>query len=85
MSPPDDTLHHMGSGSFTACEYLERIYGLQSSDDIAVADGDGRHSYREFIETVDRLSHFLAGKGISAGDRVAILLGRRMEHDAARL
>ncbi|BBG04282.1 long-chain-fatty-acid--CoA ligase [Pseudonocardia saturnea] len=44
-----------------------------SPDVVALADPAGRRTYRELDARVDRLAGVLAGRGIGAGDRVAVL------------
>ncbi|WP_443677631.1 AMP-binding protein [Mycobacterium fragae] len=47
----------------------------------AVAISCGRHSwtYREVEQVANRLAHLLAGQGVGAGERVALLLSRSAE------
>ena len=46
---------------------------------VALVEGERRIAYRELDRSVDRLAGNLAGLGIVAGDRVALLLGNRRE------
>jgi O-succinylbenzoic acid--CoA ligase len=52
----------------------------RAPDAEALVDGDRRLTYREFAEQVDALAAGLADMGVAAGDRVAILLGNRLEY-----
>jgi fatty-acyl-CoA synthase len=52
--------------------FLERAAGVFAGR-LAVVDGEFRASYGEFWERARRLAGVLAGRGISAGDRVAVL------------
>lgn len=49
----------------TAKEFPDRVYTVFS---------DATRTYAQVKETADRIAHFLAGRGISKGDRVAIFL-----------
>src|SRR5262245_29890621 len=46
---------------------------------VGVVDGDRRITYREFGQRVYRLASALRGRGIGAGDRVALLLRNSLE------
>ncbi len=48
-------------------------------DGVAIADGERSITYRQLAERVARLSAGLAGTGLSAGDRVAVLLPNSLE------
>lgn len=52
-----------------------RHYG----DRTAVIDGDRTVSFRELDERSNRLANALLDRGLSTGDRVAVLLGNRLE------
>ena len=43
---------------------------------VAITCGDGAWTYRELDEAANRLAHLLAGRGVSAGDCVAVLFPR---------
>nr|BFE78260.1 hypothetical protein GCM10020093_008610 [Planobispora longispora] len=46
---------------------------------VAVVDGDRRLTYRGLDDRSNRLANVLLGTGLRPGDRVAVLLGNRME------
>lgn len=52
----------------------------RAADSEALVDGLRRLTYRELAEQVDSLAAGLADMGVSAGDRVALLLGNRLEY-----
>jgi fatty-acyl-CoA synthase len=56
----------------TPVSFLQRAAGV-FADRLAVLDGDFRASYAEFWERAQRLAGLLAERGISPGDRVAVL------------
>ncbi|MFF7159157.1 amino acid adenylation domain-containing protein [Streptomyces sp. NPDC008139] len=63
----------------TATASLPEAFGAQARltpDAPAVVDGARTLSYRELAHTADALSHALAGWGVAAEDRVAVLLER---------
>ncbi|MET7401210.1 non-ribosomal peptide synthetase, partial [Dactylosporangium sp. NPDC005572] len=57
----------------------------RTPDAIALECGDARLTYRELDERANRVAHHLRGLGITAGDRVAILLRRSVETYVALL
>ncbi|TMK38538.1 MAG: hypothetical protein E6G66_18405, partial [Actinobacteria bacterium] len=51
----------------------------EQPDQVLVACGDERRTYRQAVDVADRLAAALAGTGVAAGDRVAFLVPNRME------
>lgn len=49
------------------------------ADDPALVLGDERVSYRTFDERVERVARNLVGRGLTKGDRVALLMGNNLE------
>src|SRR6478609_3871416 len=43
-------------------------------------DGDGRLTFGALDERASRLANHLLGQGVRAGERVAVLLGNRLEY-----
>ena len=60
-------------------DQLLRDAAARSPDAEALVDGDRRVSYREFDRIAGRVAAGLSALGLAAGDRVALLLGNRME------
>jgi len=56
----------------TPTSFLDRS-ALVFADRTAVIDGDLRFTYREFHDRCERLAGALVGRGVSQGDRVAVL------------
>ncbi|NUT40090.1 MAG: AMP-binding protein [Thermoactinospora sp.] len=57
-----------------------REFGAATPGAIAVSDGDRRLSYRGLHDHSSRLANLLLREGLRPGDRVAVLLGNRMEY-----
>jgi long-chain acyl-CoA synthetase len=60
---------------------LEMLYQAveRNPDGEALVCGDERLNYRELLNRSERLAAGMAARGITAGDRVALLLGNRIE------
>lgn len=76
-----------GSVLTDAIRFLESFFdkAAKKPDGIAVVDSNGEHTFAEYLLTVDRIIGFMRSNGIGKGDRVAIHLGRVMEHLASRI
>lgn len=81
------TRHESHHGRVVRC-FVDRPPNLAGSlaaaagrapDREAVVDGARRISYRALAARVDRLAAGLADMGVAAGDRIAMLLGNRLE------
>ncbi|WP_244932165.1 AMP-binding protein [Nocardioides sp. W7] len=57
-----------------------REFALASPTATAVIDGDRRLSFAALDERASRLGQHLLGRGLRPGDRVAVLLGNRLEY-----
>ncbi len=57
-----------------------REFAEATPDAVAVIDGDRRLTYRELAGRVNRLGSQLVTLGLGRGDRVAVLLGNRLEY-----
>lgn len=57
-----------------------REFAVSSPDAIAVVDGDRRLTYRGLDDRSSRLANVLLEAGLRPGERVAVLLGNRMEY-----
>ena len=57
-----------------------REFARATPDAVAVIDGDRRLTYRQLHERAARLAQSLTGRGLTAGARVAVCLGNRLEH-----
>ncbi|MGA3487445.1 class I adenylate-forming enzyme family protein [Micromonosporaceae bacterium DT55] len=57
-----------------------REFARATPDAVAVIDGDRRLTYRQLHERAARLAQSLTGRGLTAGSRVAVCLGNRLEH-----
>ena len=58
---------------------LVRRAAWQYGDRTAVVDGDREVSFRELEDRANRFAHAMLGQGLGAGDRVAVLVGNRLE------
>ena len=58
---------------------LVRRAAWQYGDRTAVVDGKRQVSYAELEERANRFANAMAGQGLAAGDRVAVLVGNRLE------
>ena len=77
----------LDSSIVTSVHFLQHFFQCADSqlDSVAVVDQNGRHSFTEYLDTIGRLTACLRSQGIGKGDRVAIILGRTMEHMASRI
>lgn len=57
-----------------------RGFAAAQPDVAAVVDGDRTLTYRQLDDRSNRLANALAGSGLATGDRVAVLLGNRLEY-----
>ncbi|MFI6322828.1 class I adenylate-forming enzyme family protein [Nonomuraea sp. NPDC050556] len=57
-----------------------REFGAASPQTVAVVDGDRRLTYRGLDDRSSRLANSLLAAGLRPGERVAVLLGNRMEY-----
>lgn len=57
-----------------------REFALASPHADAVVDGDRRLTYAALDERARRVGNFLLGAGLAPGDRVAVILGNRLEY-----
>lgn len=57
-----------------------REFGAASPQAVAVVDGDRRLTYRALDDRSNRLANTLLAAGLRPGERVAVLLGNRMEY-----
>ncbi|WP_084000225.1 class I adenylate-forming enzyme family protein [Actinomadura kijaniata] len=57
-----------------------REFAAATPDAVAVVDGDRRLTYRGLHDRSSRLANALLERGLRPGDRVAVLLGNRMEY-----
>ena len=57
-----------------------REFAIASPNSVAVIDGDRALTYRELDERSSRFARVLATFGLQRGDRVAVLLGNRLEY-----
>src|SRR5438105_1089247 len=48
-------------------------------DDVFLMDPNGRHTYAEVNERVNRIAHTLTRRGVERGDRVLLLMGNSAE------
>jgi acyl-CoA synthetase (AMP-forming)/AMP-acid ligase II len=58
---------------------LVRRAAWQYGDRTAVVDGDREVSFRELEDRANRFAQAMLGQGLAAGDRVAVLVGNRLE------
>ena len=92
MAWPDDPLppirHELHFGDRLVRCFIERprsLYGLleaaalRDPDALALVDGAARLSYRDLAGQVERLAAGMAARGVTPGDRVALLIGNRPE------
>jgi acyl-CoA synthetase (AMP-forming)/AMP-acid ligase II len=57
-----------------------REFAVASPSAIAVVDGDRHRTYAELDQRANRLANALRDAGLQVGDRVAVLLGNRLEY-----
>jgi amino acid adenylation domain-containing protein len=69
----------------TSVQSLYERQAEERGDEMAVAFGSERLSYRELNERANRLARYLIGSGVLPGDRVAIFLERGTEQIVATL
>ncbi|WP_110241524.1 class I adenylate-forming enzyme family protein [Nocardioides gilvus] len=56
-----------------------REFARSSPGQVAVIDGDRTQTYAQLEERSNRLAHHLLGSGLERGEKVAVLLGNRLE------
>ena len=92
MAWPDDPLppirHELHFGDRLVRCFVDRprtLYdlldtaALRDPDALALVDGETRLSYSDLVKQVERLAAGLATRGVAPGDRVALLIGNRLE------
>jgi long-chain acyl-CoA synthetase len=57
-----------------------REFAIATPNSVAVIDGDRTLTYRELDERSSRFARVLSTLGLQRGDRVAVLLGNRLEY-----
>ncbi|MEU8248393.1 AMP-binding protein [Nonomuraea sp. NPDC048916] len=57
-----------------------REFAVATPEAVAVADGDRRLTYRALDDRSSRLANVLLDAGLRPGERVAVLLGNRLEY-----
>ncbi|MFD1115794.1 amino acid adenylation domain-containing protein, partial [Sphaerisporangium aureirubrum] len=62
----------------TLGELVAEVAG-RTPDAVAVVAEDGTWTYRELSERAGRVARWLAGRGVRAGDRVGVVMGRSAE------
>jgi long-chain acyl-CoA synthetase len=56
-----------------------REFAIASRNEVAVVDGGRTLTYAALNERASRLGNALVGAGLRQGDRVAVVLGNRLE------
>jgi acyl-CoA synthetase (AMP-forming)/AMP-acid ligase II len=60
---------------YNVADLFESVVDALPEDRVALVCGDERRTYRELEARANRIAHYLAGQGVSAGDHVALYLG----------